>query len=214
MENRARGSKKLTMPHRPDWAPNAWARTQPVGYTLWFTGLPASGKSTLARAVCQALLVRGAPSPEVLDGDEIRVTLSSGLGFSREDRMTNVFRIGWVAQLLTKHRIPVLVAAISPYRQSRNHVREMIEAVGGKRSFIEFFVDCPLEVCMSRDPKGLYAKARAGKLKNLSGFNDCYEAPVCPDLHLHTNILTCEETVECVMTYLEQRHLIQASQLA
>ena len=115
---------------------------------------------------------------------------------------------------MTRHRIPTLVAAASPYRQARDHVREMVEAVGGKGSFIEIFVDCSLEVCMNRDPKGLYAKARSGKLKNLSGLDDCYEAPLRPDLHLHTDLLSREEAVERVMTYLEPRRQIRANQSA
>ena len=204
---------KQIVSRRRDGFFEQYTKPQSVGYTLWFTGLSGSGKSTLARAVCHALIARGTNAPEVLDGDEIRATLSSGLGFSREDRMTNVFRIGWVAQLLTRHHIPTLVASIAPYRHSRRQVRAMVEAVGGNGSFIEIFVDCPLEVCMSRDPKGLYAKAKSGNLQNLSGLNDCYEVPDHPDVHLHTNVSSVEESVDCVMSYLEAHCLIEASQL-
>ncbi|HSS29990.1 MAG TPA: adenylyl-sulfate kinase [Nitrospiraceae bacterium] len=181
------------------------------GFTVWFTGLPASGKSTLSKAAHQALLMRGIKTPELLDADEIRTNISKGLGFSKEDRITNILRIGWIAQLLTKHQIPNLVACIAPYEQARKQVREMVEVVGGKGSFIEVFVDCPLEACVRRDPKGLYAKAFAGEIEKLSGLNDTYEAPEHPELRLNTATHNIAEAVECLVEYLETNHLIEAS---
>jgi adenylylsulfate kinase len=180
-----------------------------VGYTLWFTGLSGSGKSTLAFAVSEALIAQGVTSPEILDGDEIRATLSSELGFSPQDRMKNILRIGWVAQLLTRHHIPTLVACISPYRQARRQVRGMVEAVAGKGSFVEIFVDCPLDVCISRDPKGLYAKARVGMIQDLTGLNDSYEPPDDPEIHLQTESLSVEGAVDSVMLYLAAHHFIE-----
>jgi len=182
------------------------------GFTVWFTGIPASGKSTLSSAVYQALLKRGIETPELLDADEIRTNISKGLGFSKEDRVANIMRIGWIAQLLTKHRIPNLVACIAPYRQTRKRVREMVEVVGGKGSFIEVFVQCPLEVCICRDPKGLYAKASIGEVEKLSGLNDVYEAPEQPELLVNTTKHDIAETVECVVGYLEANRLIEAFQ--
>jgi adenylylsulfate kinase len=178
------------------------------GFTSWFTGLPASGKSTLSNAVYQALLNRGIETPELLDADEIRTNISKELGFSKEDRVANVLRIGWVAQLLTKHQIPNLVACIAPYQQTRNRVREMVEGVGGRGSFIEVFVECPLEVCICRDPKGLYAKAIAGEVEKFSGLDDIYEAPEHPELILNTAKRDIAETVQCVVGYLEAKRLI------
>lgn len=190
---------------------NMSSSARPTGYTIWFTGLPASGKTTLASAVRQVLLDRGVQPLEFLDGDEIRTVLSGGLGFSREDRTTNMLRIGWVAQLLTKHQIPTLVASIAPYRDARNRVRELVEAAGGLGSFIEVYVDCPLDVCIQRDPKGLYAKALAGKIRNFSGLDDPYEIPENPDIHIDTTKVSVARAVEYIVTYLVDRKLIQVT---
>ena len=178
------------------------------GFTLWFTGLSGSGKTTLSSLLHHRLQEMGITSVEVLDGDVVRTHLSKGLGFSKQDRDTNIRRIGWVAQLLTKHGIPNLVAAISPYRGVREEVREMVEGVGGKDSFIEVFVDCPVDVCERRDAKGLYAKARRGEIKNFTGIDDPYEPPLNPELHLKTDSATPEECVERILEHLIAKGLL------
>lgn len=139
---------------------------------------------------------------EILDGDTIRTHLSKGLGFSKEDRDTNIRRIGWVCQLLTRHGVPNITAAVSPYRQVRDEVRQLVEAAGGPGSFIEVFVDCPLEVCEKRDPKGLYKRARLGEVKNFTGISDPYELPEKPELVLHTAKETPQESVRKILTTL------------
>lgn len=174
-------------------------------FTLWFTGLPASGKSTLAQAVSTMLKTSCAMSCEVLDGDAIRATLSRDLRFSREDRIANTLRIGMQASLLVKQGIPALIASIAPYRDARLHAKQLVEAVGGPGSFIEIFVDCPIDICSARDAKGLYAKARAGLLTGLSGVDDPYEAPEQPDLHLRTDRLSISEAVRQVLECLAVR---------
>ena len=184
------------------------SRARQIGYTIWFTGLPASGKSTLASAVRQALLNRGVRRLELLDGDEMRKVLSAGLGFTREDRMTNMLRIGWLAQLLTKHQIPNLIASIAPYRDGRNRVRELVETVGGFGSFIEVHVDCPLGVCIRRDPKGLYAKALAGEINHFTGLDDPYEVPDNSQIHIDTSKVSVPQAVKCIITYLAERRLL------
>lgn len=149
------------------------------GLTVWFTGLSAAGKTTLCRAVQGELLARGFPV-EVLDGDAIRTYLCRDLGFSEADRRENIRRIAYVAQLLTRNGVVVLVAAISPYRDSREEARA---AIG---NFIEVYVNAPLEVCEARDPKGLYRRARAGELLHFTGIDDPYEAPIAPNVQCHT----------------------------
>lgn len=123
---------------------------------------------------------------EMLDGDIVRTHLSKGLGFSKEDRDTNIRRIGWVCQLLTRHGVPNITAAVSPYRAIRNEVRQAIEAIGGAGSFVEVYVDCPLVVCEKRDIKGLYRRARRGEIANFTGISDPYEPPEKPELVLNT----------------------------
>ena len=149
------------------------------GFTLWFTGLSAAGKSTLGGAVSKELRDRGIPV-EVLDGDEVRQNLSKGLGFSREDRDTNIRRIGYVAKLLTRNGVAVITAAISPYRAIRDEVREDIGA------FIEVYVKASLDECIRRDTKGLYRRALAGELPQFTGVSDPYEEPVSPELVIDT----------------------------
>ncbi len=178
------------------------------GFTVWFTGLSGSGKTTLSNLLHHRLQTLGITNVEVLDGDVVRTHLSRGLGFSKQDRDTNIRRIGWVAQLLTKHGVPNLVAAISPYREVREEVREMVERVGGKGSFIEVFVDCPIEVCEKRDVKGLYARARRGEIKNFTGIDDPYEPPLNPELHLRTDSSTPEECTEKILQHLRAKGLI------
>jgi adenylyl-sulfate kinase len=182
------------------------------GFTVWFTGLSGSGKTTLSQLVYKYLQESGTNNIEVLDGDIIRTHLSKGLGFSKEDRYINLRRIGWVAQLLTKHKVPNLVAAISPYQEIRDEVRKMVEDAGGKGSFVEVFVDCPLEVCKERDPKGLYARAMRGEIKDFTGITHPYEPPIVPEVHITTNNSTPEECANKIFNYIESRELIEVSQ--
>jgi adenylylsulfate kinase len=151
---------------------------------VWLTGLPSSGKSTLAAAFAAELAERGR-EVEVLDGDEVRRVLSPELGFSRKDREANVARIGYVAELLARHGTLVVVAAIAPYAQGRALVRARHDASG--TSFYEVYVSTPLEVCARRDVKGLYALQRAGKIQGLTGVDDPYEAPTRPELGIDTD---------------------------
>jgi adenylyl-sulfate kinase len=166
------------------------------GATIWLTGLPCSGKSSIARLAAAELQRRGR-RVEILDGDAVREQLSRGLGFSREDRDTNVQRIAFVAQLLTRHGVIVLVAAISPYAQARSEARARIG------DFIEVRVDCPLAECERRDVKGLYAKARAGTIAAFTGVSDPYEAPTAPELVLQTLEHSPEQSARQLLGYLE-----------
>jgi adenylylsulfate kinase len=168
------------------------------GFTLWFTGLSGAGKSTIAQIIGPEIERRGV-LVEHLDGDVVRTNLSKGLGFSREDRDTNILRIGFVAKLLTRHGACVVCAAISPYRETRDMVREMI----GDR-FVEIYVDTSLQECERRDLKGLYAKARAGEIKEFTGISDPYEAPVEPEIVVHTEGRTPEQSAAFVLTELER----------
>ena len=168
------------------------------GFTLWFTGLSGAGKTTVAEIVEKELRDR-IGNVEVLDGDIVRTNLSKGLGFSREDRDTNILRIGFVANLLTRNGVAVIVSAISPYKEARDQVRRDI---GG--DFIEVFVDCPVEVCAERDVKGLYKKAYAGEIKAFTGVSDPYEAPAAPELTLRTNEEDAAESAKRVITKLEE----------
>ena len=153
--------------------------TQARGFTLWLTGLSGAGKSTLASAVADELR-RGGVRVETLDGDEVRQNLSKGLGFSREDRDTNIRRIGYVAKLLTRNGVVVISAAISPYRAVRDEVRREIGA------FVEVHVKASLEECVRRDTKGLYARALAGQIAQFTGVSDPYEEPLAPELVIDT----------------------------
>lgn len=155
----------------------------PTGMTVWLTGLPSAGKTTLARAVADQLAGRGRPV-QVLDGDELRAFLSPGLGFSREDRDSHVRRVGYVARLLASHGITVFAPVIAPYARARAEVRQLHTGVG--IPFLEVHVAAPVEVCAERDVKGLYARQRVGELEHLTGVDDPYEAPESPDLRLDT----------------------------
>lgn len=166
------------------------------GVTVWFTGLSGSGKSTIAQALAQYLRDHNCKL-EILDGDIVRTNLTKGLGFSREDRDTNIKRIGFVAHLLTRNGVIVLVSAISPYRAVREEVREKIG------DFFEVYVSAPLEVCESRDVKGLYQKARAGEIKQFTGIDDPYEPPLNPEVNCETHQETLEESVNKVIQKLE-----------
>lgn len=168
------------------------------GVTVWFTGLSGAGKSTLAEALAPRLAALGR-RVELLDGDAVRTHLSKGLGFSREDRDTNVRRIGWVAQLLTRNGVFVITAAISPYRDARQWCRETI------KDFVEVYVSTPLEECAARDVKGLYAKALAGEIPHFTGVNDPYEPPTHPALELDTRGMAVDEGVERVLAVLRSR---------
>jgi adenylylsulfate kinase len=166
-----------------------------MGAVIWLTGLPCSGKSTLARELVKQLSAKG-QSCEILDGDVVRTHLSYGLGFSRKDRDVNVSRIGFVAGLLAKHGVTVVVAAVSPYRQARDDVRE---AVG---NFIEVHVNAPLAVCEERDVKGMYAQARSGKLSHFTGVDDPYEPPLSAEVSVRTDLSSVEECVACILATL------------
>jgi adenylylsulfate kinase len=166
------------------------------GFTLWFTGLSGSGKTTISEIVERELKERERPV-EVLDGDIVRTNLSKGLTFSRDDRNINVLRIGFVANLLTRNGVGVIVSAISPYKEARDQVRRRIV------DFVEVFVDAPLEVCADRDVKGLYKKAFAGEIEQFTGVSDPYEPPNAPDLVLKTDEELPEESAQRVIEKLE-----------
>ncbi len=168
------------------------------GFTVWFTGLSGAGKSTIAHRVAEELRRRNM-KVEVLDGDVIRTNLSKGLGFSKEDRDTNVLRVGWVAEVLSRNGVAAICALISPYRETRNKVRERIP------NFVEVFVEAPLEEVIRRDVKGLYKKALAGEIQNFTGISDPYEPPENPEVICHTAEETVEESVQKVLQYLESR---------
>ncbi len=174
------------------------------GCCLWFTGLSGAGKSTIAEIVSVLLLERGRQST-LLDGDVVRTHLSKGLGFSREDRDANILRIGFVASEVVRHGGVAICAAISPYRSTRDAVREMI----GAGQFFELFVDTPLAICEARDSKGLYARARRGELRGFTGIDDPYEAPLHPELRLTTVDIDPEQCARQIITLLEQQGLVQ-----
>jgi len=166
---------------------------QGAGLTLWFTGLSAAGKSTLVRGVSERLLALGVRH-EVLDADQVRKNLCPGLGFSKADRDENVRRISYVASLLTRNGVVVLVAAISPYRAARQDARERIG------NFLEVFVDAPLAVCEERDPIGLYRRLRSGEIQHIAGIDDPYEAPLQPEIHCQTDRESVAESTERIVS--------------
>ncbi len=178
---------------------------QNSGFTLWFTGLSGAGKSTIAQIIGPELERRGV-LVDHLDGDVVRTHLSKGLGFSREDRDANILRIGFVAKLLTRHGAGVIVAAISPYAETRDMVREMI----GDR-FVEVFVATSLEECERRDTKGLYRKARAGEIKEFTGISDPYEAPASAEIVVETEGRSPEQSAQFVLAELERLGFIGAA---
>jgi adenylylsulfate kinase len=175
-----------------------------TGATVWLTGLPSAGKTTIAHALAERLRAEGRET-EVLDGDEIREFLSAGLGFSREDRHTNVQRIGFVSELLAAHGVLVLVPVIAPYADSREAVRKRHQARG--TGYVEVHVATPLDVCSDRDVKGLYAKQAAGELTGLTGVDDPYEIPEDPDLRVQTQGRTVQESAAAVYALLAERGL-------
>jgi sulfate adenylyltransferase len=172
------------------------------GACIWFTGLSGSGKSTTADATVPLLEARGR-TVTVLDGDVVRTHLTRGLGFSKEDRDTNVLRVGYVASEIVRHGGLVVCALVSPYRDTRAQVRELVG-----ECYVEVFVDTPLEVVEARDVKGWYAKARAGEVKEFTGVSDPYEAPLDPELTLLTTDTTPEANAQLVIEYLESRGIL------
>jgi adenylyl-sulfate kinase len=167
-----------------------------TGYTIWFTGLSGAGKSTIAGILDRELRARS-QKVEVLDGDVVRTHLSKGLGFSKEDRDTNIRRIGWVCEVLARNDVVAIAAAISPYRSVRDEVRERI----GR--FVEVFVDVPLEVAITRDVKGLYKKALAGEIRGFTGVDDPYEPPLNPEVVVYTAEESPEESAARILATLE-----------
>jgi adenylylsulfate kinase len=166
------------------------------GFCIWLMGLSASGKTTIARLVENALLARGL-RVQVLDGDVIRTNLCAGLGFTRSDREINLRRMAFVAELLVRHGIVVVVSAITPYQSIRQEVRSTID------EFVEVYLNCPLEICIQRDPKGLYRKALAGEIQNFTGINDPFETPRQPDIELRTDEESPERCLHKIFTVLE-----------
>ena len=177
------------------------------GFTLWFTGLSGSGKTTIAHLVGPELDRRGL-IVEYLDGDTVRTRLSKGLGFSKEDRDTNIERIGWVASRLTRQGGAVIAAAISPYEETRRKARAMVEEWG---AFVEVHVAASVEECAKRDVKGLYEKAFAGEIKGFTGVDDPYEAPANPELAIDTEAHSPEESAQIVVAKLEELGLVQTA---
>ncbi len=171
------------------------------GFTLWFTGLPCSGKSTLARRIEEVLLERGVHC-EVLDGDEVRENLSKGLTFSKEDRDINIRRIGYVCKLLSRNGAIAIAAAISPYRATRDEIRAQHER------FVEVYVKAPIDVLTERDVKGMYKKALAGEIKNFTGVSDPYEEPRKPEIIVETNKESVEESMNKILRTLELMNFV------
>ncbi|RCJ36847.1 adenylyl-sulfate kinase [Nostoc punctiforme NIES-2108] len=178
-------------------------RQQKCGVTVWFTGLSGAGKTTICQFVEKELRIQGY-RVEVLDGDAVRQNLCKGLGFSKEDREENIRRIGFVAHLLARNNVIVLVSAISPYREIREEVRQMTPF------FIEVYVNASLEVCEQRDVKGLYKRARAGKIKHFTGIDDPYEIPLSPEVECKTNQESVAESATKVLEKLEELGYIVA----
>jgi adenylylsulfate kinase len=176
-----------------------------TGFCLWFTGLSGAGKTTITNQLVSELKARGSKL-EVLDGDIVRENLSKGLGFSKEDRDTNIRRIAFVANLLSRNGVPVITAAISPYREIRDEARAMMNG-----RFIETYVKASVEVCEQRDVKGLYAKARSGEIKEFTGVSDPYEPPENPEITLDTEHQSPEESAKQILDFLEERSLIPAA---
>lgn len=181
--------------------------TDHKGFVLWFTGLSGSGKSTLSRLIEGELRKRGC-KVEVLDGDEVRENLSKGLGFSKEDRDTNIRRIGYVAKLLSRNGAITITAAISPYKDVRDQCRAM------NRHFVEVYAECSIEELTRRDVKGLYEKALSGEIKNFTGISDPYEAPESPEITINSEKQSEEESLKAIMDYLEGQGFVPSAAAA
>jgi len=175
------------------------------GFVLWFTGLSGAGKTTLSTRLAEELKARGL-RVEILDGDEVRTNLSKGLGFSKEDRDTNIRRIGYVSRLLARNHVAVIAAAISPYRKVRDEVRRTIRDNGA--AFVEVFAKCSIEVLAERDVKGLYKKALAGELRGFTGVSDPYEEPLNAEVIVETDRETIEASGAKILRALEELHLL------
>ena len=174
------------------------------GATLWFTGLPSSGKSTIAREVYQQLYDRG-DAVELLDGHDVRESLSRGLSFAREDREEHIRRIGYVAKLLSRNGIIAICAAVSPYRATRDEVRRNVT------NFVEVYVECPVKLAEERDTDGMYVRARRGEIEEFTGVNAPYEAPVAPEVHIHSDSETVAQGTWKVLRTLEMIGVIPSS---
>lgn len=173
------------------------------GFVLWFTGLSGSGKTTLSLEIEKKFKDMGIPHVQRLDGDIVRKALTKDLGFSKADRDENIRRVGFVAKLLSDNGIPTLCAFISPYRDVRNEVRQRC------LNFIEIFVNCPIEVLIKRDPKGLYKKALNGEIKGFTGIDDPYEPPDNPEITIDTSFETVEESAHKILLYVEKKGLLK-----
>jgi adenylylsulfate kinase len=180
--------------------------SQHKGFILWFTGLSGSGKSTLSERIARVFRSRGY-NVEVLDGDEVRTHLSKGLSFSKADRDINVRRIGFVARLLARNGVISITAAISPYREIRDEIRSDAKRDGA--AFVEVFTDCPIETLVKRDIKGLYKKALAGELDHFTGVTDPYEPPLSPDVHIHSERESVDDSEAKILAFLESKLLIE-----
>ena len=174
-----------------------------TGFTIWFTGLSGAGKTTLAKRVQKIIIKRGM-NVELLDGDVVRTNLSKGLGFSKEDRDTNIRRIGFVAGMLARNNAVCIAAAISPYQSIRDEIRAM------HTNFVEVYTACSIDKLEERDTKGLYKKARAGEIKGFTGIDDPYEAPANPEVFIDTETETIDDSTMKIIRHLEQRGLIPA----
>jgi len=174
-----------------------------AGCTVWFTGLPCSGKTTIAKRLEKELASR-AVSVEQLDGDEIRTHFSAGVGFDKGERSLHLQRVAYLCHLLTKHGVIVLASFVSPYREQRDYARHLI----GSNRFLEVYVNCPLEVCVKRDVKGMYKKALAGEIQQFTGVSDPYEEPLTAELILRTDQESVEVSAATLLAYLEQRCFI------
>ncbi|NPA97674.1 MAG: adenylyl-sulfate kinase [Crenarchaeota archaeon] len=174
------------------------------GFVVWFTGLPASGKTTIARGVAEVLRSAGY-RVELLDGDWVRRTINPDAGFTFEERRRHLLRVAWIARLLARNGVIVLCSFVSPYRSVRREIRSIIEE---EAPFIEVFVKCSLEECIRRDPKGLYRKALAGEIQNFTGISDPYEEPENPEIVVDTEKSSVDDNVRKVIAYLEEKRLI------
>lgn len=171
-------------------------------FTVWFTGLPCSGKTTLATLLHDHLLQQGASNVELLDGDVVRQYLTKGLGFTKQDRDENIRRIGWLSRILNKHGVNTIVAVISPYSDVREEQRKL------NKNFFEVYVSCPVEICEQRDVKGMYKKAREGIIQHFTGVDDPYEEPLTPDLIVETDKLSIEDSFKMLLNVLIEKGLL------